>query len=104
VSAATPPEAPAVTQPAAPVSQPQKTAAAPKAKRQRAVPEEVERAVREVPVERLVKVYEQVMPDGRRVPVYRRSGSGGYETGTIVDGEYRPARRAEAGARFFGLQ
>ena len=66
------------------------------------MPEDVVRAVREAPVERLVKVYEQVMPDGRRVPVYRRAGSGGYETGTIVDGEYRPARRAEA--RFFGLQ
>jgi hypothetical protein len=102
VSAVTPPETPAVTQPAAPVAQPQKTASAPKAKRQRGVPEDVVRAVREAPVERLVKVYEQVMPDGRRVPVYRRAGSGGYETGTIVDGEYRPARRAEA--RFFGLQ
>jgi hypothetical protein len=104
VSAGTPPESPAVTQPEAPAAQPKKTAAAPKAKRQRAVPEEVVQAVREAPVERLVKVYEQVMPDGRRVPVYRRQGSGGYETGTIVDGEYRPARRAEAGARFFGLQ
>lgn len=103
VSAVTPPETPAVTQPEAPAAQPQKTAAAPKAKRQRAVPEEVIRAAREAPVERLVKVYEQVMPDGRRVPVYRRQG-GGYETGTVVDGEYRPARRAEAGARFFGLQ
>jgi hypothetical protein len=110
VSAVTPPETPAVTQPEAPAAQPQKTAAAPKAKRQRPpIPEEVvrfvrEAPVREAPVERLVKVYEQVMPDGRRVPVYRRQGSGGYETGTIVDGEYRPARRAEARPRFFGLQ
>lgn len=104
VSAVTPPETPTVTKPEVPAVQPQKTAAAPKAKRPRAVPEDVERQVREAPVERLVKVYEQVMPDGRRVPVYRRSGSGAYETGTVVDGEYRPARRAEAGARYFGLQ
>jgi hypothetical protein len=98
---------PLVTQPEAPAAQPQKTAAAPKAKRQRSVPEDVERYVREAPVERLVKVYEQVMPDGRRVPVYRRVGSGSYETGVIVDGEYRPARRANLdppSVRYFGLQ
>ena len=74
------------------------------AKRQRAVPAEVERLVREAPVERLVRVYDQVTPDGRRVPVYRRVGSGSYETGVVVDGEYRPARRVEAGTRYFGLQ
>jgi hypothetical protein len=98
---------PLVTQPEAPAAQPQKTAAAPKAKRQRSVPDDVERYVRDAPVERLVKVYEQVMPDGKRVPVYRRVGSGAYETGVIVDGEYRPARRANLdppSGRFFGLQ
>jgi len=98
---------PLVTQPEAPAAQPQRTAAAPKAKRQRSVPEDVERYVRDAPVERLVKVYEQVMPDGRRVPVYRRVGSGAYETGVIMDGEYRPARRANLdppSGRFFGLQ
>ena len=59
------------------------------------------------PTERLVRVYDQVLPDGRRVPVYRRVGSGGLETGTIVDGEYRPTRRANLeppGGRLFGLQ
>jgi hypothetical protein len=44
-----------------------------------------------------------VLPDGRRVSVYRRS-NGSYEVGSIVDGEYRPTRRTEAGARYFGLQ
>jgi hypothetical protein len=59
------------------------------------------------PTERLVRVYDQVLPDGRRVPVYRRVGSGGLETGTIVDGEYRSTRRANLeppGGRLFGLQ
>jgi len=58
-------------------------------------------------VERLVHVYDQIGADGRRVPVYRRA-SGGYETGTIVDDEYRPSRRVnlepQRGARYFGLQ
>ena len=67
------------------------------------------RPVEEAPVERLVRVYDQVMPDGRRVPVYRRAGSGSLELGTVVDGEYRalrPARRAnlEPPGRYFGLQ
>jgi hypothetical protein len=87
-------------QPEAPAAQaPQRTATAPKAKRPRAADD--------APVERLVRVYDQILPDGRRVPVYRRAG-GGYETGTIVDGEYRPLRRATLeppyGARRFGLQ
>lgn len=77
----------------------QRTATAPRAKRPRAADD--------APVERLVRVYDQVLPDGRRIPVYRRAG-GGYETGTIVDGEYRPTRRATLeppyGARRFGLQ
>ena len=77
------------------------TASVPKPKRPR--------PVEEAPVERLVRVYDQVMPDGRRVPVYRRAGSGSLEMGTIVDGEYRalrPARRAnlEPPGRYFGLQ
>jgi hypothetical protein len=78
------------------------TASAPKPKRPR--------PVEEAPVERLVRMYDQVMPDGRRVPVYRRVGSGSLEMGTIVDGEYRairPARRAFAeppSGRYFGLQ
>lgn len=59
------------------------------------------------PVERLVRVYDQVMPDGRRVPVYRRA-DGSLEVGTVTDGEYRPSRSAElappAGRGFFGLQ
>ncbi len=58
-------------------------------------------------VERLVRVYDQVMPDGRRVPVYRRA-DGSLEVGTVADGEYRPSRSAElappAGRGFFGLQ
>ncbi|HET7679812.1 MAG TPA: hypothetical protein VFK79_06710 [Xanthobacteraceae bacterium] len=64
----------------------------------------------EAPVERLVKVYDQVMPDGRRVPVYRRAGSGSLEMGTIVDGEYRAYRSARQAdldpprGRYFGLQ
>jgi hypothetical protein len=67
------------------------------------------RPVEEAPVERLVRVYDQVLPDGRRIPVYRRAGSGSLELGTIVDGEYRairPARRAnlEPPGRYFGLQ
>ena len=85
------PEAPAV-QP------PQRAASAPKAKRPRATDH--------APAERLVRVYDQMLPDGRRVPVYRRA-SGGYEYGSVVDGEYRP-RRANLeppyGARRFGLQ
>lgn len=87
---------PAVVQPEA--APPQRPVAAPKVKRAR---------VTEAPVEKLVKIYDQVLPDGRRVPVYRRVGSGGYETGTIVDGEYRPTRRAHLeppAGRFFGLQ
>lgn len=77
---------------------PQRTAATPKAKRPR--------VQEETPVERLVHVYDQTLPDGRRVPVYRRVG-GGFETGTIVDGEYRPTRRANLeppAGRYFGLQ
>jgi hypothetical protein len=67
------------------------------------------RSVEDAPVERLVRVYDQVMPDGRRIPVYRRAGSGSLEMGTIVDGEYRairPARRAnlDPPGRYFGLQ
>lgn len=66
------------------------------------------RPAEEPPIERLVRVYDQVLPDGRRVPVYRRVGSGGLETGTIVDGEYRPARRANLdpppSGRYYGLQ
>ena len=91
---------PAVVQPvSAPAVQPQRAAAAPKAKRPR--------VVEDGRVERLVKVYDQILPDGRRVPVYRRIGSSGLETGTIVDGEYRPARRANLEPRsghYFGLQ
>jgi hypothetical protein len=69
-------------------------------------------------MERLVRVYDQVLPDGRRVPVYRRVGSGTYETGMIIDGEYRSSRRIIDGeyrpsrranldpptGRYFGLQ
>ena len=68
------------------------------------------RPVEEAPVERLVRVQDQVMPDGRRIPVYRRVGSGSLEMGTIVDGEYRayrPARGANLEpptGRYFGLQ
>ena len=74
------------------------------------VPRKRPRPVEEAPVERLVKVYDQVMPDGRRVPVYRRVGSGSLERGAIVDGEYRayrPARRDNLEpptGRYFGLQ
>lgn len=78
---------------------PQRPAAvAPKPKKPRVDPD--------APVERLVRVYDHIMPDGRRVPVYQRAG-GGYETGTIVDGEYRPSRRANLEPpydRRFGLQ
>ena len=74
------------------------TANVPRAKRPR--------PVEEAPAERLVRVYDQVMPDGRRLPVYRRVGSGSLE----IDGEsraYRPARRANIeppNGRYFGLQ
>jgi hypothetical protein len=57
----------------------------------------------EGPVERLVRVYDQIMPDGRRVPVYRRA-NGGYESGAIVDGEYRRAAAIAEHPRYFGLQ
>lgn len=93
-------ETPAVAPSDTPVVQTQKTAAAPKAKRPR--------PAEEAPVERLVRVYDQVLPDGRRVPVYRRVGTGALETGSIVDGEYRPGRRAanldSPSSRYFGLQ
>jgi hypothetical protein len=104
------------TEPAATDVQPEashvqspRTATAPKPKRTRTA-EERTRTAEEAPVERLVKVYDRVLPDGRRVPVYRRAGSGTLEMGTIVDGEYRsygPARRADlepTRGRFFGLQ
>jgi hypothetical protein len=81
-----------------PAAQPQRTAATPKSKRQRAAERDDDG-----PVERLTRVGERVMPDGRRVTVYRRS-NGTYEVGSIVDGEYRPTHRTEAGARYFGLQ
>ena len=94
-AAATPAETGEVAQPEAAAHKP-----APKVKRPR--------AVEEPPVERLVRVYDQVLPDGRRVPVYRRVGSGNLETGTIVDGEYRPARRANldppSGRYYYGPQ
>jgi hypothetical protein len=58
----------------------------------------------EPPVERLVRVYDQIGPDGRRVPVYRRAG-GGYESGSVVNGEYRRAALGPVtGQRYFGLQ
>jgi hypothetical protein len=80
-------------------AQPQRAAATPKAKqRQRGADRDDEG-----PVERLTRVGERVMPDGRRVTVYRRS-NGTYEVGSVVDGEYRPTHRTEAGARYFGLQ
>ncbi len=82
---------------AAPAAQP--TAPKPKAKTMRA-PDAA-------PAERLVRVYDQVMPDGRRVPVYRRA-NGSLEVGTVAEGEYRPSRSAElaqpGGSGFFGLQ
>jgi hypothetical protein len=61
----------------------------------------------DAPMERLVHIYDQIAPDGRRMPVYRRS-NGSIETGTIVDDEYRPSRRValepQRGTRYFGLQ
>ena len=82
---------------AAPAAQP--TAPKPKAKTMRA-PDAA-------PAERLVRVYDQVMPDGRRVPVYRRA-NGSLEVGTVAEGEYRPSRSAElappGGPGVFGLQ
>lgn len=54
-------------------------------------------------VERLVRVYDQVLPDGRRVPVYRRA-NGGFESGSIVNGEYRRTALALDRARYFGMQ
>lgn len=65
------------------------------------------RVADDTPVERLVHVYDHIAPDGRRVPVYRRS-DGRYEFGTVANGEYRQTRRAELGQprtfNFFGLQ
>lgn len=66
----------------------------------------VERAVREATTERLVRVYDEILPDGRRIPVYRRS-NGRLEFGTVVGGQYRPSRTVELFSgrpRFFGLQ
>jgi hypothetical protein len=90
---------------------PSETAAAPSAhdtpaaKSQRTAKKSKPRVQEEPPVERLVRVYDQVMPDGRRVPVYRRA-NGRYEVGSVIDGEYRSsARRADMYApRTFGLQ
>lgn len=64
------------------------------------------RVADEAPVDRLVHVYDHVAPDGRRVPVYRRS-NGRYEFGAIVDGEYQQSRSAELTPprrSYFGLQ
>jgi hypothetical protein len=67
-------------------------------------PKAKKRFIDEAPVDRLVRVYDQIMPDGRRVPVYRRAG-GSYESGSIVDGEYRRASAPPAErTHFFGLQ
>jgi hypothetical protein len=58
----------------------------------------------EAPAERLVHVYDDVLPDGRRVPVYRRA-NGAFETGAVVEGEYRPGRTVQLREpRYFGLQ
>jgi hypothetical protein len=55
-------------------------------------------------VERLVRVYDQILPDGRIVSVYRRA-SGGYESGSITYGEYRRAAAVPLERpRYFGLQ
>lgn len=97
VAVVTPEESHPVPPADIPGAQQPKTTSASKVKRQRPAEE---------PVERLVRVYDQVLPDGRRVPVYRRVGTGGLETGVIVDGEYRPARRAylDQPSGRFGLQ
>jgi hypothetical protein len=89
-------EAPAASAPEQPAAKPQRTATH-KAKKPR--------VQEEPPVERLVHVYDQVLPNGRRVPVYRRS-NGRLEIGGVVEGVYRSyARRAEVfGTRYFGLQ
>jgi hypothetical protein len=89
-------EAPAASVPEQPGAKPQRTATQ-KTKKPR--------VLEEPPVERLVRVYDQVLPDGRRVPVYRRA-NGRLEIGGVVEGEYRSyARRAEVyGTRYFGLQ
>jgi hypothetical protein len=93
-------EAMAAVMPADAASPPARTAARQKPKKAR-VPAD------DPPVERLVHVYDQVTSDGRRVPVYRRA-NGGYETGTIIDDEYRPSRRVNLeparGTHYFGLQ
>jgi hypothetical protein len=90
----------AATPAAAPASPPARAAARQKPKKVR-VPAD------DPPVERLVHIYDQIAPDGRRVPVYRRN-DGGYETGTIVGDEYRASRRVNLepprGQRYFGLQ
>jgi hypothetical protein len=55
-------------------------------------------------VERLVRVYDRILPDGRVVSVYRRAG-GGYESGSITYGEYRRASAVPLDRpRYFGLQ
>lgn len=80
---------------AAPVVTPKKQAAPKVAKR---------RSQENAPGERLVHVYDQMTPDGRRVPVYRRVVRGAYETGVI---EYRSTRRAnleQPSGRYFSLQ
>jgi hypothetical protein len=88
--------------PATPPGPPARVAARPKPKKPRPAA-----VADEAPMERLVHIYDQIAPDGRRMPVYRRS-NGSIETGTIIEDEYRPSRRValepQRGTRYFGLQ
>jgi hypothetical protein len=85
---------------AAPANTPLRTAA----KKKTAVAAKKPRYPDDLLVERLVRVYDRILPDGRVVSVYRRA-SGGYESGSITYGEYRRASAAPLDRpRYFGLQ
>jgi hypothetical protein len=85
---------------AAPANTPFRTAA----KKKTAVAAKKPRYPDDLLVERLVRVYDRILPDGRVVSVYRRA-SGGYESGSITYGEYRRASAAPLDRpRYFGLQ
>jgi hypothetical protein len=86
---------------AAPANTPLRTAAK---KKKTAVAAKKPRYPDDLLVERLVRVYDRILPDGRVVSVYRRA-SGGYESGSITYGEYRRASAAPLDRpRYFGLQ
>jgi hypothetical protein len=97
-------EALAAADPVAPEAAPASTPLRTAAKKKTAVAAKKPRYPDDLLVERLVRVYDRILPDGRVVSVYRRA-SGGYESGSITYGEYRRASAAPLDRpRYFGLQ